>query len=375
MELLDLRGRIAGDVVLPGDPTWDTARQAWNLAVDQRPVAVVYPESADDVAATVGLAAEHGFRIAFNAGGHNAGPIDWTEPTVLLKTERMTGIQIDAEARRARVEAGVLSQPPRRRGRGARPRVPRRDVTECRRARLRARGRPQLADPDARARVQQHRGGRGRHGGRPPDPRRPRHRARAVLGDPRRWWQRRRGDIDRARAVSDPGDLCRWPVLADRPRHRGPQRVADVDRDRARGVRIPRADAAAARRPVPPRAPARPRVRPGRARVHRQRRRRRRPRPVAAGPRSRVRHGRDHAGEGPQPREPGPGGPAALLGRGAPADGPHARGDRQDGRGRSSARRSSTSRFASSAAPPRSARPTTACSTRSTSRSSASASG
>jgi FAD/FMN-containing dehydrogenase len=111
MELLDLRGRTAGDVVLPGDPTWDTARQAWNLAVDQRPVAVVYPESADDVAATVGLAAAHGFRIAFNAGGHNAGPIDWTEPTVLLKTERMTGIRIDAEARRARVEAGVLSQP------------------------------------------------------------------------------------------------------------------------------------------------------------------------------------------------------------------------------------------------------------------------
>ena len=185
----------------------------------------------------------------------------------------------DPDRRRSTPRTGRGRRPvaaPRGRGRGARPRVPRRDVTECRRARLRARGRPQLADPDARARVQQHRGGRGRHGGRPPDPRRPRHRARAVLGDPRRWWQRRRGDIDRARAVSDPGDLCRWPVLADRARDRGPQRVADVDRDRARGLRIPRADAAAARRPVPPRAPARPRVRPGRARVHRQRRRRRR---------------------------------------------------------------------------------------------------
>jgi FAD/FMN-containing dehydrogenase len=110
MELLDLRDRISGEVVLPGDPTWDAARRAWNLAVDQRPVSVVYPESADDVAATVGLAAERNFRIAFNAGGHNAGPIDWTEPTMLLKTERMTGIEIDVDARRARVEAGVLSQ-------------------------------------------------------------------------------------------------------------------------------------------------------------------------------------------------------------------------------------------------------------------------
>ncbi len=110
MELLDLRDRIDGDVVLPGDPTWDAARQAWNLAVGQRPVAVVYPESADDVAATVRLAADRGLRIAFNAGGHNTGPIDWTEPTLLLKTERMVGIEVDADARRARVEAGVLSQ-------------------------------------------------------------------------------------------------------------------------------------------------------------------------------------------------------------------------------------------------------------------------
>ena len=90
---------------------WDAARQAWNLAVDQRPVAVVYPESADDVATTVRFAAERGLRIAFNAGGHNAGPIDWSRDTLLLKTERMDGIEIDVGARRARVEAGVLSKP------------------------------------------------------------------------------------------------------------------------------------------------------------------------------------------------------------------------------------------------------------------------
>ena len=111
MELHELSDRLAGDVVLPGDETWDTARQAWNLAVDQRPAAVVYPESASDVVATVRFAAERGVRIAFNAGGHNAGPIDWSRDTLLLKTERLDGIEIDAATRRARVGAGVLSQP------------------------------------------------------------------------------------------------------------------------------------------------------------------------------------------------------------------------------------------------------------------------
>ncbi len=111
MDLRSLGSDLSGDVVLPDDDGWDVARQAWNLAVEQRPVAVVLPETADDVVATVVFAVENGLRIAFNGGGHNAGPIDWSRDTLLLKTERMTGVEIDAKARRARVEAGVLGKP------------------------------------------------------------------------------------------------------------------------------------------------------------------------------------------------------------------------------------------------------------------------
>jgi FAD/FMN-containing dehydrogenase len=106
-----LRELLAGDVVLPGDEGWDAARSAWNLSVDQRPVAVVLPVNTDDVVATVRLAGERGLAIAFNAGGHNAGPISWDDPTILLKFDRMRRIEIDPAARRARVEAGVLAKP------------------------------------------------------------------------------------------------------------------------------------------------------------------------------------------------------------------------------------------------------------------------
>jgi hypothetical protein len=105
-----LADEIAGDVVLPGDDGWDIARQAWNLAVDQRPVAVVLPESVDDVVAIVGFAARSGLRIAFNGGGHNPGPIDWSDDVLLLKTERLRGIGIDPHQQRARIEAGVLGK-------------------------------------------------------------------------------------------------------------------------------------------------------------------------------------------------------------------------------------------------------------------------
>jgi len=106
-----LGDELSGDVVHPDDDGWDEVRQAWNLAVDQRPLAVVFPESADDVAATVVFAAANDLKVAFNGGGHNAGPVDWSADTLLVKTERMTGIGIEPAERRARIEAGVLGRP------------------------------------------------------------------------------------------------------------------------------------------------------------------------------------------------------------------------------------------------------------------------
>jgi hypothetical protein len=103
-----LRARLAGDVVVPGDEDWDEARQAWNLAVDQRPAAVALPESADDVVAIVNFARQHGLRVAPQGTGHNAGPLGPLADTILVKTSRMRGVEIDAQTRIARVDAGVL---------------------------------------------------------------------------------------------------------------------------------------------------------------------------------------------------------------------------------------------------------------------------
>jgi FAD/FMN-containing dehydrogenase len=95
-------------VVLPHDPRWNEARVAWNLAVDQQPAAVALPESASDVMAVVRWARSRGLRVAPQGTGHNAAAMGSLAHTVLVKTERMRGVEIDAERRIARVEAGVL---------------------------------------------------------------------------------------------------------------------------------------------------------------------------------------------------------------------------------------------------------------------------
>jgi FAD/FMN-containing dehydrogenase len=95
-------------LVLPHDPGWQEARRAWNLAVDQRPAAVALPATAAEVFAVVRWARSRGLRVAPQGTGHAADAMGSLAHTVLVKTERMRGIEIDPEARRARVEAGVL---------------------------------------------------------------------------------------------------------------------------------------------------------------------------------------------------------------------------------------------------------------------------
>jgi FAD/FMN-containing dehydrogenase len=108
-EGLDALARaLDGCLVRPGDPDWDDARLAWQLAVDQRPAAVVFAESAMDVVATVDAARDAGLRVTAQGTGHNAAPLGDLSDTVLIKTSRMRSVYIDPQARLARVEAGAL---------------------------------------------------------------------------------------------------------------------------------------------------------------------------------------------------------------------------------------------------------------------------
>lgn len=106
----DLYARLDGELVRPGDESWDEARTAWNLAVDQRPAAVVLAESAADVAETVRAARAAGLRVAPQGTGHGAGSLGDLSDTILLRTTRMRDVTIDPHGRRARVEAGVIWQ-------------------------------------------------------------------------------------------------------------------------------------------------------------------------------------------------------------------------------------------------------------------------
>jgi FAD/FMN-containing dehydrogenase len=103
------RGLCGGAVHLPGDPSYDLARAAWNPQLDDRPAAVVYPAFPDEVADVLRAAAAAGLAVAPQGTGHGAPPLEGRlADAVLLRTSAMRELDVDVGRRTARVGAGVL---------------------------------------------------------------------------------------------------------------------------------------------------------------------------------------------------------------------------------------------------------------------------
>ena len=109
------RPQAPGRVVHPGDPDWDAARGTFNVLIDQQPEAIAFPTDEREVVAVVAYARERGLRVAAQATGHNAAPLGSLEGTLILNTSALTGVSIDAAARRVRVGAATRWERRRRR--------------------------------------------------------------------------------------------------------------------------------------------------------------------------------------------------------------------------------------------------------------------
>lgn len=98
---------VAGRIVFPEDEDWDGARRTFNLAIDQRPVAVAFPADERDVALLIRMARDRELRIAPQASGHNAAPLGSLDDTMLVNTSGLIGVHVDPVMKRARVGGGA----------------------------------------------------------------------------------------------------------------------------------------------------------------------------------------------------------------------------------------------------------------------------
>ncbi len=104
--IADLRRRVVGTVHTAEDPTWDRARMAWTVNVDQHPLAVLEVHDADDVQTAVRWAVDHGVDVTAQPTGHSPSA-EAAAGVLLLRTRALDEITVDVQRRTAWVGAGV----------------------------------------------------------------------------------------------------------------------------------------------------------------------------------------------------------------------------------------------------------------------------
>ena len=97
---------IRGEVIQPGDASYDEARKVYNGMIDKRPRLIARCADVADVIAAVDFARTHGLLLAVQGGGHNGPGLGTCDDGLVIALSRMKGVRVDLAAGTVRAEGG-----------------------------------------------------------------------------------------------------------------------------------------------------------------------------------------------------------------------------------------------------------------------------
>jgi FAD/FMN-containing dehydrogenase len=107
-ELTRLRRGVDGQVLLPDQDGYHSARRVWNAMVDRRPAVIARCTSPADVAAALRFGRALGLEIGVRCGGHSVLGLSVPDGGLMLDLTPLRAVRVDPDRRRAWVQGGAL---------------------------------------------------------------------------------------------------------------------------------------------------------------------------------------------------------------------------------------------------------------------------
>jgi len=106
-KIKNLKNKVKGEIVLPGDPNYNEAREIWNAMIDRKPAVIIQCAEADDVPHAISYARDNGLEISIRGGGHNIAGSALCNNGVMIDFSNMKAVKVDVQKKRAYVELGA----------------------------------------------------------------------------------------------------------------------------------------------------------------------------------------------------------------------------------------------------------------------------
>ncbi len=97
---------LRGQLIRPGDSSYDEARSVYNGMIDKRPAFIARCANVADVIRSVNFARENGLTVAIRGGGHNGPGLGTCDDGLVIDLSPMKSVRVDPVAKSARVDGG-----------------------------------------------------------------------------------------------------------------------------------------------------------------------------------------------------------------------------------------------------------------------------
>ena len=106
MTVDELKNRLRGEIIQPGDDGYDDSRKVYNAMIDRRPALIAYCADAADVIAAVNFGRENDMLTAIRGGGHNGAGLGICDDGLVVDLSGIKYTRVNPEARTVRVGGG-----------------------------------------------------------------------------------------------------------------------------------------------------------------------------------------------------------------------------------------------------------------------------
>ena len=106
-DLKGFNGGFSGEILLPSDDAYESARQIWNAMIDKRPAIIARCATTSDVVRGVNFARDHGLLLAVRGGGHHIAGNALCDDGLVIDLSKMKAARVDPAGRRVTIEGGA----------------------------------------------------------------------------------------------------------------------------------------------------------------------------------------------------------------------------------------------------------------------------